>query len=406
MTATTAEIAARRSFVDVWLISIGHAFTHWYPATFYLLLPLIGSELGLSYAQIGSILTAQFVAGAISNVPGGLIVDSVGRKGVLMAISLAWVGIPYLLMGFSHAYWQLLTCATLVGIGNNLWHPTAIPLLGNRFPTRRGLVMSFHSMAANVGDALAPLAAGALLNLLSWRDVVLINVVPGLLMALLLLIYFGRPQPGDELAGSQRVARSGAAMLRIFATLLRNRTVTMLSIGSAFRAMTQMALLTFLPLFLAHELNLAPVWIGACMFALQAAGFAAAPIAGHLSDSIGRRQIIMSSLTMTCVIILCMAVAGGTGWFVLLVALLGFFLFAVRAVLQAWLLDATPPGMGGSAIGLLFSTQALGAALGPLGAGIVADHFGLMAAFYFLAGTIIIANLLVFATPAGLMKNP
>jgi len=170
--------------------------------------------------------------------------------------------------------------------------------------------------------------------------------------------------------------------------------------------MTQGALLTFLPLYLAREMGYSPFWIGACMFALQAAGFAAAPIAGHLSDSIGRRQIIMSSLAMTCVIILCMAVAGGTGWFVLLVALLGFFLFAVRAVLQAWLLDATPPGMGGSAIGLLFSTQALGAALGPLGAGIVADHFGLMAAFYFLAGTIIIANLLVFATPAGLMKNP
>jgi len=399
MTATTAEIAARRSFVDVWLISIGHAFTHWYPATFYLLLPLIGSELGLSYAQIGSILTAQFVAGAISNVPGGLIVDSVGRKGVLMAISLAWVGIPYLLMGFSHAYWQLLTCATLVGIGNNLWHPTAIPLLGNRFPTRRGLVMSFHSMAANVGDALAPLAAGALLNLLSWRDVVLINVVPGLLMALLLLIYFGRPQPGDELAGSQRVARSGAAMLRIFATLLRNRTVTMLSIGSAFRAMTQMALLTFLPLFLAHELDLAPVWIGACMFALQAAGFAAAPIAGHLSDRMGRRQIIVSSMAMSALVLLFMALAGRSLAFVVFIAVLGFFLFAIRAVLQAWLLDATPPEMGGTSVGFLFGIQALGAAIGPFIAGVVADHYGLVATFYFLALTIVVANVFMFFTP-------
>ena len=88
MTATTAE-TSQKSFLDVWLISIGHGFTHWYPATFYLLLPLIGNELGLSYAEIGSIFTAQFLAGAISNVPGGLIVDSVGRKGVLMAISLA-----------------------------------------------------------------------------------------------------------------------------------------------------------------------------------------------------------------------------------------------------------------------------------------------------------------------------
>jgi MFS family permease len=102
-----------------------------------------------------------------------------------------------------------------------------------------------------------------------------------------------------------------------------------------------------------------------------------------------------------------MAFAGGTPWFVLLVALLGFFLFAVRAVLQAWLLDATPPGLGGSAIGALFSTQAMGAALGPVTAGLIADHFhNIMAAFYFMAATIIMANLMVFLTPAGLMKKP
>ena len=88
----------------------------------------------------------------------------------------------------------------------------------------------------------------------------------------------------------------------------------------------------------------------------------------------------------------------------LLVALLGFFLYAGRAVLQAWLLDATPAGLGGSAIGLLFGAQAAGAAIGPICAGVLADHFGIMAAFYFLAGTIIIANFLIFLTPAGLMK--
>ena len=31
-------------FREVWLISAGHMMTHWYPATFYLLLPLIGTS--------------------------------------------------------------------------------------------------------------------------------------------------------------------------------------------------------------------------------------------------------------------------------------------------------------------------------------------------------------------------
>jgi MFS transporter, FSR family, fosmidomycin resistance protein len=399
----------RSSFQDVLVVSFGHALTHWYPSTFYLLLPLIGNELGLSYGEIGSILTCQYAAGAIANVPGGLFVDAVGRKALLMAVSLLWIGFPYLVMGFSHAYWMMLACATLVGIGNNLWHPTAIPWLADRFPDRKGLVMSVHGMGGNVGDALAPLAIGALLASYSWRNVVLINVLPGILMSAFILIYIGRVSSADARAGVAE--RSPSPMspierLRSLTVLLHNRAFVTLAIGSGFRAMTQGALMTFLPIYLAREMGYPPFWIGAAMFALQAAGFAAAPIAGHLSDSVGRRQIIMSSLTMTCLVILCMAIAGGTGWFVGLVALLGFFLFAVRAVLQAWLLDATPPGMGGSAIGLLFSTQALGAALGPLGAGIVADHFGLIAAFYFLAGTIILANLMVFVTPAGLVKNP
>ena len=193
-TAAGSEAAAKRSFSEVWLITVGHSLTHWYPATFYLLLPLIGRELGLSYIQIGSILTCQAAAGALSNVPGGLLVDSIDRKGLLMAVALFWVGAPYLLMGFSTHYWMLLGCAALVGVGNNLWHPTAIPLLARRFPERRGLVVSIHGMGGNVGDALAPLVVGAMLTVLSWRNVMVLNVIPGVMMSCVILLSLGRMQ--------------------------------------------------------------------------------------------------------------------------------------------------------------------------------------------------------------------
>jgi MFS family permease len=410
MTAITIEspsppaaATSRTSLRELWLITIGHALTHWYPATFYLLLPLIGNELGLSYVQIGSILTTQATAGALSNIPGGLIVDSVPRKGLLMAVALFWVGAPYMLMGFTHEYWTLLTCAGLVGIGNNLWHPTAIPLLAQRFPDRKGLAVSIHGMGGNVGDAIAPLVAGALLGLMSWRNVVLVNVLPGILMACVLLFCLGRleAKPRLDAAGQPRPRPTLSSKLADFARLLSNRTLMFLCASSVFRSMTQGALMTFLPLYLATQMGYSPVWIGACMAGLQLAGFTAAPIAGHLSDRMGRRQIIVSSMLTSSAVFLFMAFAGNSPWFVFFIAVLGFFLFAVRAVLQAWVLDATPPDMGGSSIGVLFAIQAIGSASGPFLGGVIADHFGLLAVFYFLACTIVFANLFIFITPTG-----
>ena len=389
--------AARHPLRELWLITIGHGLTHWYPATFYLLLPLIGNELGLSYSQIGLIMTCQYIASAVANVPGGVLVDTVGRKGLLMGISLFWVGFPYLLIGFTHSYPMLLACIALVGFGNSLWHPTAIPTLGQRYPERKGLVLSVHGMGGNVGDAIAPLVLGVALAAFSWREVVVFNVLPGLVVALLMFAMLGSIQLGAKHSPGE--GQSLGEYLAGLRQLLRNRALVLLSTGSSFRTMTQSALLTFLPLYLAREMGYSPAGVGACLFALQAAGFAAAPVAGHMSDRMGRKQILVGSMLTSAVVLVFMAVAGASPVFIFLIAVLGFFLYATRPVIQAWMLDMTPKNMGGSSIGVLFGAQALGAALGPWFGGMIADRYGLLAAFYFLAFTIVVANLLVCFIP-------
>lgn len=392
------------------LITLGHSLTHWYPATFFMLLPLIGNEMGLSYSQIGFIMTCQYAAGAISNVPGGMLVDVWGKKGQLMALSLFWVGFPYLMMGFSSQYWMLLICVMLVGIGNNLWHPTAIPLLGSMFPKRKGLALSLHGMGGNVGDALAPLAVGALLTTLSWREIVVLNVVPGAAMSMLILFFLGTmtfapkkkaaPAPETAVAAADAKGQSLQSYMQGLKDLMRTPGLFLLTLSSGFRSMTQGTLLTFLPLYLAKEMHYDVFWVGAGMALLQLAGFIAAPIAGHLSDTMGRKTILMSSFGMSGVVLLLMTFAGGSPWFVLLIAVLGFFLYAARPIMQAWMLEATPKNMGGTAIGLMFGMQSGAQAVAPILGGIVADHYGLLAAFYLLAATIIIANLMVYWIPA------
>jgi MFS family permease len=201
------------------------------------------------------------------------------------------------------------------------------------------------------------------------------------------------PALGD--AAPQSLAEYGRGLRE----LLRNRGLVLLSTSGAFRSMTQNALLTFLPLYLARELGYSPFLVGAAMFALQVAGLAASPVAGHLSDRWGRRSVMLASMSMTALVLLLMALAGRSPMFVGVVAILGFFLYAIRPVLQAWLLEQTPKNMGGSSIGILFGAQSLGASVAPLVGGLIADRYGLGATFFFLAGTIVCANLFILWMP-------
>jgi MFS transporter, FSR family, fosmidomycin resistance protein len=226
--------------------------------------------------------------------------------------------------------------------------------------------------------------------------------VPGLFVAALLFVALGSMRLASQKHETQSFGEYFAGLKDLF----RSRSLVLLSTGSAFRTMTQSALLTFLPVYLANQMGYSPFWVGACLFALQAAGFAASPLAGHLSDRMGRKQILMTSMGATAVVLAAMALSGGSPLFVALVAVLGFFLYATRPVIQAWMLEATPKNMGGSSIGVLFGAQAVGGAVGPLLGGMVADRYGLLATFYFLAVTIIVANLFVIGVRNAQKLNP
>jgi MFS family permease len=408
--AATPAIPRAQYLKEVGLISAGHGLTHWYPATFYLLLPLIGKELGLTYTQIGFILTVQHVVGAIANLPGGAVVDAYGKKGFLLVLALVWIGVPYAVMSFTHSYGVLLVCMALVGIGNNIWHPAAIPTLAYRYPERKGFVLSLHGMAGNLGEALAPLVIGALLTWFSWRTVVVMNVVPGIAMAAMILLMLGafsvaKSHDPNDINAKAAQPWSARKYMADLGSLLRNKGLMMVSISAMFRTLTQVGLLTFLPLYLAYEMGYNTFIVGVCMAVLQIAGFAASPVAGHLSDKWGRRKVVMSSMLLTGVTIAGMVLAGNSVWFVVFVALVGSFLYAMRSVLQAWAIECTPRHLAGTGVGLQFGITAIGGGIAPSLFGMIADARGLQVAFYGLAVTIVLGNFLVMLVPGGGKKS-
>src|SRR5438270_94588 len=116
----------------------------------------------------------------------------------------------------------------------------------------------------------APIVIGSLLTVFSWRTIVVGNVVPGVVISFLIFALLGSVQFSRKSA-KRAESEAGQSLREYFRgvpALFRNRGLILLSTSSAFRSMTQNALLTFLPLYLAYEIHYSPVWVGACMFVL------------------------------------------------------------------------------------------------------------------------------------------
>ena len=237
----------------------------------------------------------------------------------------------------------------------------------------------------------------SLLAALSWHRAAVTGSAPVVLVAALIAVLL-LARDNKALATS-RSAMSFSEYLLGLKRIVSDRMVLGLCLMAGFRSMAQNGLLVFLPLFLVNDLETGPIWMGVAMMAMQMGGVIAAPIAGTWSDRIGRRPVVLSGLTVTTVVIAAITLIHNDLILVAAVSMLGFALFAVRPVVHSWMMDVTPASLSGSATSLLFGTQSLLSALVPPVGGLIADSYGLSAVFYFLAATMLVANLLVYLLP-------
>ena len=150
------------------------------------MLPYLAKDLGLTYSQVGILMGWNSFSSFFVNLPGGIIVDRVGKIRLLLGLALALTGLPYFFLGFSPSYVAAMIVVTFIGVGTNLWHPAAIPFLARRYPERKGFAMAVHLMGGNLGHTLAPMAIGVALTFLIWRHILILNVIPGVFIGFIL----------------------------------------------------------------------------------------------------------------------------------------------------------------------------------------------------------------------------
>lgn len=391
------SLSPKQSQFPIYLIGFGHGATHWIAQTFLILLPAIAKDLGLSYFEAGLLVSILHTSAFAANLGSGVIVDMTGRKVVFQILSLVIGAVALACFGLSGLYAVLAALVALIGATNNLWHPPAIAFIAEHYAPVRGYALAIHATGASVGDMVAPLAAGALLASYGWGGAAAINAVPVFAVAMLCWIFL---LPRDRPAAGGARSRTGFGDYRAgLLTLLRQRAVLGLCLMASLRSMAQTGLLVFLPLFLSDVLGVTPMVMGLAITGMHLGGVIVSPIAGMLSDRIGRRPVVMGGLGASTVLIVALTLIDDQTIFVASVSALGFVLYAVRPVIHAWMMDLAPADVRGSATSLLFGTQSALSVLIPVMGGAIADAYGLREVFYLIAAIMLLANLAVFALP-------
>jgi len=375
-------------------MAAGHFVIHCYQQTFYIVLPEIARDLGLSPVEVGGISGVRQIAGGAANLPAGFLADAFRRHtSILLAISMAWIGLAYVMVGTAHTYPLVLLGMALVGIGGATWHPPAMGTLSRLWADRRGLALSLHGVGGSIGDTVAPLAVGAILLGLQWRNLLQISFVPAVLFAL--VIAWGLREMHSQERGQPSAAGSYLKSLRGVSSL----PLMILLVVSGLRTMGQMALFTFLPIYFREDLGYGTAVVGVYLALLAVMGMGSQPVLGFLSDRLGRKAVLVPGLTALSLLTLLLVWAEPGISLTVLVILLGVFIYSLNAIVMALAMDITRRDLAGTTVGLLFASNFILGGASPIIAGAVISSFQIKAAFVYVAAVYLAAALLIGLLP-------
>jgi len=169
MTAAAATQTLRRDAQIIGLIGLAHGTSHFFHLLLPALFPWFKEAFGLSYAELGLLMTAFFVVSGTGQAMAGFVVDRVGGLHVLLG-GVALLGVSALGLCLSQSYAMLLFFAGIAGLGNSVFHPADFTILNRRVSVPRlSHAFSIHGLSGSLGWALSPVFMAGLAALAGWR---------------------------------------------------------------------------------------------------------------------------------------------------------------------------------------------------------------------------------------------
>jgi MFS family permease len=366
-------------------------------------MPLIGErEFGItSKAAILAFVLAFGLSKAITNLFSGSLAERHSRRRMLIIGWALALPVP-LLIGLAPSWEWIVVANLFLGVNQGLaWSMTVVMKIDLVGPARRGLALGLNEAAGYIGVAVVALATGALAATYAPREVVwvgaLLVAVVGLGISLALVRDTGAHVQLEQRAHGSAGVSLGLGGALVEATL-RN---------GPLRASCQAGLVNNLNDALAW--GLVPLYLAATGATLGEIAIVAAAyplvwgvgqlVTGWLSDSVGRKPLIVLGMLVQALGLGVLALSDGAFWPALVAAaLLGAGTAMVYPTLIAAVSDNSQPRDRARIVSVYRFWRDFGFALGALLVGVLADLVSAQAAIVAVAALTAASGLFVAAT--------
>ena len=351
------------------LVGLAHASSHFAHLLLPLMFPVFMQEFGLSYSELGLLMTVFFIVSGLGQAAAGFVVDRLGAR-LLLFVALGIFVLASSLASMVNGYTGLLGVAALAGLGNATFHPVDFTILNQRVsPSRLGHAFSAHGLSGNLGWAAAPVFLVAISSLYHWRTAYL--AAAAMYVCILLLLILQR----DKLS-TQVVRRQAADQTEHDMAFMKLPVVwwcfAFFLLSTMTLAVVQIFSVSILKAMHGVSFEAATLTLTAYMLCGALGMFVGGFIAGRTSNS--DRVVAISMGVAAVLLALC-----GTGLFgavgtMMVLAGTGFAVGIGGPSRDMMIRKATPQGATGRVYGMVYSGLDVGFAISPILFGMFMDR--------------------------------
>jgi MFS family permease len=359
----------REDAAIIGLVGLAHATSHFSHLLLAPLFPVFMRDFGLSFADVGLLMSVFFIISGTGQALSGFVVDRIGARPVLFA-AIACFLVASLVASQASSYAGLVAVAVLAGLGNAPFHPADFTILNQRVsPHRLGHGFSVHGLTGNLGWALAPAFLVGITALSNWRVAYLSAAV--LYTVVLAVLWWQRSRLLTTV-----VVRAPGATRGSDLAYLKLPVVWWCFAFFLLSTMTLAVIQSFVPSILekVHGVSITAATLTVSAYML--CGAVGMAVGGFVAHSGARTDAVIGWAMTAGAALLALSATGWLGavWTPVVLAATGFAVGVAGPSRDMLIKRATPKGATGRVYGTVYSGLDVGFAISPMVFGLFMDR--------------------------------